>query len=263
MKNPVSTISGELRALFKGLSHHLAKQKSLKELVPVLEWSEEQVRREGYFSQFGQDKIVAQKTGFKRNGVFCDIGAADGIFLNNSYYFEKELGWTGLAIEPHPELFQKLKNNRKCTLINGCITGYTGWAKYNCLEGGFSTLSKIVHEGSAVQPGENDNLDLFQDDTILVPCFNLEDLFKKHGLDEIDFLSIDTEGEELNIIQTIDFRNVRIDFITIEQNEEHEEVKKLLLHSGFRSIAFSGCDEIFQRKKRALTFLKPKLLTNQ
>lgn len=44
-----------------------------------------------------------------KNGVFFDIGAHDGVSLSNTYFFEKELGWSGICLEPIPEVFERLK----------------------------------------------------------------------------------------------------------------------------------------------------------
>ena len=57
----------------------------------------------------------------EKNGVFVEIGAHNGITFSNTYFFEKELGWTGICVEPIPEVFAQLKQNRTCKCIQGCI----------------------------------------------------------------------------------------------------------------------------------------------
>src|SRR6266849_2588341 len=59
----------------------------------------------------------------KRDGVFVDVGAYDGIALSNTYYFEKELGWSGICIEPNPLAFESLSQNRKCVSLNCGVGG--------------------------------------------------------------------------------------------------------------------------------------------
>jgi len=54
----------------------------------------------------GQDVFVAELLSFKKNGVFVDIGANDGVTISNTWYFEKELGWDGIAIEPIPQIYE-------------------------------------------------------------------------------------------------------------------------------------------------------------
>ena len=53
----------------------------------------------------GQDTLIAELLGSKRDGVFIDIGANDGVTISNTYFLEKELGWSGVAIEPIPSIF--------------------------------------------------------------------------------------------------------------------------------------------------------------
>lgn len=64
-------------------------------------------------SQYKQDKILEEKIfrGFK-NGFFVDVGAHDGITINNTLYFEEYNMWKGLNIEANPDVFEKLKKNR-------------------------------------------------------------------------------------------------------------------------------------------------------
>ena len=76
-----------------------------------------------YYSQSGQDKFINEKLfKEKRNGIFLDIGANDGITLSNTYFFEKELGWKGICFEPLLEAFNKLQKSRSSININACAS---------------------------------------------------------------------------------------------------------------------------------------------
>lgn len=55
-----------------------------------------------FYSQIGQDKWVASKSEYKKNGYFIDIGAGHPIDINNTYYLENELNWTGLSVDIGP-----------------------------------------------------------------------------------------------------------------------------------------------------------------
>ena len=65
-----------------------------------------------YYSQAGQDEWVVNFFKSKKNGFFLDIGAHNGIYINNTYYLEKNLEWTGLCIEANPIIFEELRNKR-------------------------------------------------------------------------------------------------------------------------------------------------------
>ena len=62
-----------------------------------------------YHSQVGQDKFINEKV-FRglRNGYFVEIGAFDGVTFSNSYFFEKELGWKGICIEPMKKYYENI-----------------------------------------------------------------------------------------------------------------------------------------------------------
>ena len=67
-----------------------------------------------YKSQHKQDEFVVNYFKGKKNGVFVDIGAHDGITLSNTYVLEKELGWTGICVEPMDHEYKKLTECRNC-----------------------------------------------------------------------------------------------------------------------------------------------------
>jgi len=90
-------------------------------------------------SQFGQDKYLETYIfkGYK-NGFYVDVGAHDGISINNTLYFEKNNNWTGINVEPIKKVFERLVINRpndinlNCAVCNNdgetdflCNTGYT------------------------------------------------------------------------------------------------------------------------------------------
>jgi len=64
-------------------------------------------------SQLGQDLWALDMLNNKRDGVFIEIGASDGIYLSNTYFLEKEFNWKGLCIEPSTEYINLVKN-RNC-----------------------------------------------------------------------------------------------------------------------------------------------------
>ena len=73
-----------------------------------------------YYSQIEQDKYYIENISKgKRNGIFLDIGANDGLFGSNTATLELEYGWSGLCIEANPTLIQSLQTNRpSSTVVN-------------------------------------------------------------------------------------------------------------------------------------------------
>lgn len=204
-----------------------------------------------YYSQHDQDKFV-HETFFpeKKDGVFVEIGAYDGVAFSNTYFFERELGWTGLCIEPNPEPFAALQNNRKAHCIQGCIADRTGSVKFLQISGYASMLSGIkdkqhpkhlerIHKEVSQKGGATTEIE--------VPTFTLKDLASKYKIHRIDFLSIDTEGNEWDILSSIDFDAIDIDVITIENNYKDQRFKNHLQSKGYVFIQKLGCDELYKK----------------
>src|SRR5438477_1150079 len=75
-----------------------------------------------YFSQKGQDRwIIEEVFPDRRGGYFVDLAATNGIALSNTFVLEKNLGWTGIAIEPHPAYFAALSKARRCICVQACV----------------------------------------------------------------------------------------------------------------------------------------------
>ena len=197
------------------------------------------------YSQYNQD-IILYNNFFKDvdNGYFVDIGAHDGTTFSNSKFFE-ELGWKGVCVEPNPLVFSTLQSTRKCKCIMKAISDKVGNAQFFQIIEGADMLSGLVDEFNQLgiqnihanlQDTENEfdyievELDLFD---------NIVDQAK------IDFLSIDTEGNELKILQTIDFNKYDIKVITVENNDYDDKFVNFLVPKGFTFVKRLGCDELY------------------
>ena len=70
-----------------------------------------------FYSQQNEDVILWKKYLNYRNGFFIELGAMDGVVYSNTKFFEDDMGWTGILLEPEPVQFKRLKVNRP-----NCIT---------------------------------------------------------------------------------------------------------------------------------------------
>lgn len=200
-----------------------------------------------YYSQFNQDAFVYENYFKERtDGIFVDIGAYDGIVGSNSLFFEK-LGWQGVCIEPNPEMFKKLQELRKCRCVPYAISDKSETARFfQIKEGGPATLSGLVDEYSQ-QAIARINKEVNQEDQnfdyIDVECKTFKSIVEhKH----IDYLSLDTEGNELKILQSIDYNEYFIDVITVENNDYDYKFIDLLTQKGYQFVTRLGCDEVFK-----------------
>jgi len=211
------------------------------------------LKESGYMSQYGQDKFVAEHFNFLKNGVFIDIGANDGKTLSNTYFLEKELSWSGLVIEPSPKVFKRLEVNRNCILLNACISNESGTAEFLELSGHTEMLSGLIDKYDQRHLKRiEDEIEEFSGEKnyIQVPCYKLEDVMKEYKLNKIDYLNIDIEGGEFDLLKSINFNDIEIDVIGVENNYKEDKIKNYLSQYGYSLIAIVGSDEMYKKKSR-------------
>lgn len=208
-----------------------------------------------YYSQFEQDKFVNELIfKNKKNGVFIDIGAHNGVSFNNSYFFEKNLEWTGICIEPIPEIYNLLVKKRNCKCINGCISNTKGIMPFYRIQGppGSEMLSGLVDKY------DNRHKQRIYDDILVkggtgsvinVECFLLNDILAINNIHHVDLLSIDTEGGELDILRSIDFSKYVFDVIVVENNYHDPNFSRFLSSKNYSLVKRLVCDEIYIRKE--------------
>ena len=204
---------------------------------------------EKYFSQAGQDKIIKEfffKN--KKNGFFVEIGAFDGIQGSNCYHFEKFLNWDGIALEPSRIQFEKLKKNRKCKILNEAVSHEIKEVEF--IE---------VIEGLTQMSGINDNFYqrnmniISKNETSKTQSINLKTITFEQAVPkntDIDYLSIDIEGGEMDLLNSINFNDNDIKVISLENNIPAEQNFKDFFDSkNFVYFDRVGQDEIFYNSK--------------
>ena len=203
---------------------------------------------EGGSGASGQDMLVYELLGKKDNGIFIDIGANDGLTISNTYFLEKNCDWSGIAIEPIPSIFEKLKSNRSCDVIHGCVTPKSGKAKFLELVGGLNMLSTLSFNNTGLtarrlrKNAKRSNSTINEID---VECYTLHSLAEKYNLKYVDFLSIDTEGGELEILKSINFDKLPVKIISVENNYYTRDIRNHLESCGFLYLGTFKIDEIY------------------
>lgn len=206
-----------------------------------------------YFSQHGQDKFLNEVLfKNKKQGVFLDIGANDGITFSNSYFFEKELGWTGTCFEPQKEAFLKLQSNRNSLNVKGCASDQTCIDVFYNVTGYGEMLSGLK---SQYDPRHLERIkhtiaehggSIFETD---IECYNINEFLINNKNYEIDFMSLDTEGGELKILKAIDFSIIKMKAVVIENNYGTNEILDFMQEQGFYRVAYLATDEIYINPK--------------
>lgn len=206
-----------------------------------------------YFSQSKQDVYLDTKI-FKgrMGGTFVDIGAHDGLTLSNTFFFEKYRSWKGICVEPIPDRFRELEKNRSCVKVNGCIAERNEKRKFLKIEGYAEMLSGLVDEYHSNHQNRIEKELKEHGGTkseIEVQCFVLSDLLEKHNMLSVDYCSIDTEGNELSILKSIDFEKVTIDVFTVENVYDTDEILNFMKSKNYKLISRLGGDDVYKRRE--------------
>ena len=176
-----------------------------------------------HYSQDKQDEFL-ETTVFKgyKNGYFVDVGAHDGVSLNNSLYFEKYHNWSGINIEPIKTVYDKLSINRpNCINVNCAVSNNDGETEFLCCTGRTEMLSgiKATYDARHINRVKLENKRFKgTSQTIIVPTRRLETILDEYKITHINYLSIDVEGAEFEVIKSINFDKVFIDVIGFENN---------------------------------------------
>lgn len=186
---------------------------------------------ESSFSQNNQDQLVLSLLG-ESPGFFVEFGADDGVTLSNTYALEKMFHWDGIVCEASIVSREKLIASRDCFIDFNCVSDKSGEVVTFIETGrGLSSMEKYAYDDMWADTRKEGY-------SYEVPTISLSDLLNKYNApDVIDYLSIDTEGSELDILTAYDFsRTFKI--ITVEHNytDNREKIHDLLTSKGYIRI---------------------------
>lgn len=182
-----------------------------------------------FYSQYNQDSYLENNIfkGYK-NGYFMDIGAHDGITINNTLYFEKENNWSGINVEPIKEVYDKLVVNRpSCININCAVCNYEGMTDF-VLNKGYPEMISGIKDFYNIKHFDRLKRHIKESggtsEIVKVCTRKIENICKENKITHINYLSIDVEGAEFEVIKSINFDETFIDVIDFENNYEEDSI---------------------------------------
>lgn len=161
----------------------------------------------------------------RANGFFVEFGATNGVVGSNSHMMEKSYGWSGILAEPARCWHDALARNRSATISHKCVWRETG-ARLpfrEARDAGFSTLETLTAKDRHAP--RRVTADIYEVETITLDQL----LAENDAPDVIEYLSIDTEGSEFDILETFDFDRHRPRVLTIEHNYRSDREKMVTL----------------------------------
>lgn len=199
-------------------------------------------------SQLLQDLWVLYELDLKREGYFVDVGAYDGVTFSNTLLLERSFGWTGVAAEPSRVCYPHIRWARRCAIDDRCVWSRTGETvtfneaevtMHGTIEGySDGDLHADTRRGGRRYPKETVSLnDLLRD---------------RNAPRRIDYLSLDTEGSELDILSAFDFEAWDVRLLTVEHNHtpRRDDIFRLLSAHGYerRFETLSRVDDWYVRR---------------
>jgi FkbM family methyltransferase len=197
-----------------------------------------------YQSQHGEDRWLEWYFGGKKAGFFVDVGAYDGVVISNTYYFEA-IGWTGILLEPNPAKAELCRRNRPRSRVFECAAVSSP-----------AVTEVVLHD----VPGGEVYSTLFANDfnverlktyglssrRVVVKARTLDSILVEVGPAEIDFVSIDVEGAELEVLKGFDIKRWKPRLVMIENlTVRGSELRDYFTRSGYVYIRSISINDIY------------------
>lgn len=183
-------------------------------------------------SQLTQDVVALMISNRKHRGYFVEFGASNGKDLSNTYLLEKDFRWHGLLCEPNPEFTENLMHTREAVIITKAVYSKSDFKMEFSLSGELSSLTDF-------STGDKFSHIRNRSPKITVSTISLLDaLLEAKAPSFIDYLSVDTEGSEYEVLAAFDWSLYRFGFITVEHNftPNEEKLESLLLKAGYSRV---------------------------
>lgn len=183
-----------------------------------------------YYSQHGEDRWIAEN--LKPDvGIFCEVGAFDGVQSSNTLYFEKQ-GWRGMCVEAVPFLAHECQKNRTA-LTWCCASGYAGVSNFY-VNGSDPGAGGLARPGTAIP-------------MVVRPLW---ELIESSQFEHIDLLSIDTEGTELDVWDNIGLHRPKIvvvEYRTFDEPPMDKAILERFEQDGYTEVHRTHCNLILTR----------------
>jgi FkbM family methyltransferase len=197
-------------------------------------------------AQHGEDIWIWRHFKSKKMGFFVEVGAYDGVTFSNTLAFE-EIGWKGILIEANPDASELCRKNRPASVVVNAAVGLPGkkdTIAFNLAEGaemlsfveaGDDHFKRIRKQGGTLKQVE-------------IPFLSLNQVLDQFQVEEIDFVTIDVEGGELEVLKGFDIKKYKPELLMIENNNARDQSLKSYLEDQTYQLAKRiECNEIYVR----------------
>jgi FkbM family methyltransferase len=186
------------------------------------QWGTDKIIDEICYTDLDTDLPYDQIISGDKKGIFLEVGACDGVILSNTFYLEKIRGWQGILVEPIERYYKDSTYNRWTkNIFNGVVYKYDGNVDFQHITGYSELLSGIkeAYHPKILQRVNNEIQHFTQKvDIKTYECLTLNSIINKYGYTNIDYLSLDTQSCELDILKSYDPSKNSIKIISLDTN---------------------------------------------
>ena len=205
-----------------------------------------------YYGQHHEDETISKYFPEGYIGGCIDVGATDGKNINNTRYFEQN-GWYCLCIEPNPAYYHQCEANRKNTLMYAISDINDDNVDFNVV---------------SIDGNEEAGTSLRVDDRLIEDCKKIGDVQTRviktnvrtldycidnhYKFDKIDFVSIDTEGTELDVLKGFDIIKWQPKLFIIENNYNDNKMEEYLEKFGYKKDQRKDINDFYVKKENEI-----------
>ncbi len=198
------------------------------------------------YSQNFEDRIIEAFFPGLKDGFYVDVGANHPFYHSVTKIFYDK-GWRGINLEPNPMLFKQIEQNRKRD-INlrfgvGDQAGEFDLRVYHSSDGleGISTLSSSMKQDYL----ENTNKETEKFSDVKIEVKTLEQIFKKQNVKTINFMKVDVEGFEYEVLKGNNWKKYRPELICIEANHIMKDWRPIVSEAGYSLVFNDGLNDYY------------------
>jgi len=172
----------------------------------------------------------------KQNGVCVEIGSNEPISIcSQSYHLEQKLSWKCLLIEPNPFLASKTREQRPDAIIHECACVDNENIGELELHIPISTNGEIITGHASIEKNADEH-NYVNHKSIKVKTNTLSNILKYNNIKNVDFISIDVEGTELEVLKGINFNEINPKLIILEDKHLYLKKHLFLKHHGYKLV---------------------------
>lgn len=214
------------------------------------------------YAQHGEDVLLRRVFANKRHGFYVDVGAGYPTVDSLTKHFY-DLGWQGINVEPQPDLYAYLTrarprdSNLKCVI--GTMIGHVPLTIFRGSWGLATSNRKVIQRHRKAK---------YSSASIIVPSQTLDQILTEHRVTSLDFMKIDVEGQEGDVLRSCSLRRWKPRVLIVESViptstiPSYRSWEKILLSARYRCALFDGLNRYYAQKTDRFALQKLSLPTN-